>query len=167
MGRRPGEPTPTPARTIAVSVTTDRHPVRTTLPAAMLSPGGPAFTAAAVAGAALVEASAAIHLHLWAAGYRDIATIGPLFLAQGIVGVALGLAVVALRRYVLVAAGAAYMVASIVGFLLADTVGLFGFVDSFVAPYAGMAFALEVAGAVVMAAAVVARAPSVLRAARG
>lgn len=140
--------------------------VKRTLPGAMLVAGGPAFSAAAVVGAALVEASAAIHLHLWAAGYRDVATIGPLFLVQGIVGVALGLAVIGLRRWALVATGAAYMVASIVGFLLADTVGLFGFVDSFVAPYAGMAFGVEVAGAALMAGAAAAKAPVVLRAAR-
>lgn len=143
------------------------HLVKSTLPRALLSPGGRAFSLAAVAGGALVEASAAIHLHLWAGGYRDVATIGPLFLLQGIVGVALGLAMFGLRRFVLVAAGAAYMIASIIGFLLADTVGLFGFVDSFIAPYAGMAFGVEVAGAVVMVAAVAARAPDVLRSARG
>lgn len=112
-----------------------------------------AFAAAAVAGAALVEASAAIHLHLWAEGYKHVPTIGPLFLAQGVAGVVLGLATAARRGLLLVAAGALYMVSSLGGFLLAATVGLFGFHDSLGVPYAGMTVAVEIAGAVVMGAA--------------
>jgi|SRR5579875_1353446 len=42
-----------------------------------------AASALALAGAALMAASAAIHLDLWATGYQAIAVIGPLFLAQG------------------------------------------------------------------------------------
>ncbi|MFE9446268.1 hypothetical protein ACFYO2_46955 [Streptomyces sp. NPDC006602] len=35
-----------------------------------------------LAGAGLTAAMAAIHLSLWAEGYRDLATIGPLFLTR-------------------------------------------------------------------------------------
>ena len=41
----------------------------------------------ALAGAALIVVSAIIHLYLWDTGYRDISVIGPLFLAQGVVGI--------------------------------------------------------------------------------
>jgi hypothetical protein len=38
-------------------------------------------TLAILVGAALVACTAAIHLHLWLAGYRHVPRIGPLFLA--------------------------------------------------------------------------------------
>ncbi|MDI5911889.1 MULTISPECIES: hypothetical protein [Streptomyces] len=40
-----------------------------------------------LAGAGLSAAMAAIHLSLWAEGYRDLATIGLLFLLNGVVGI--------------------------------------------------------------------------------
>jgi hypothetical protein len=43
-------------------------------------------TAPIVAGAALMVTTAAIHLHLWLAGYRHIPRIGPLFIAQAVTG---------------------------------------------------------------------------------
>jgi hypothetical protein len=46
-------------------------------------------TAAIVAGAGLVAATATIHLHLWLAGYRHVSSVGPLFLAQAISGLLL------------------------------------------------------------------------------
>ena len=67
------------------------------------------------------------------------------------------------RRVALIAAGAGYMAASAAGLILADWVGLFGFHDSFAAPWAGDAFATEVTGFVLLAAAgasLVARTPT-------
>jgi hypothetical protein len=105
-----------------------------------------------LAGAALAATSGAIHLHLWAdLGYRTIPTIGPLFLFQGIAGVVLAVALAASRRLLAAAATAAFMVATIGGFLLSDYVGLFGFSDTLAAPWAGMALAVEIAGAMVLA----------------
>ncbi len=46
-------------------------------------------------GAVLLAAMAGIHLYLWAAGYRDIPTIGPLFLLNVVAGGVLCLAVLA------------------------------------------------------------------------
>jgi hypothetical protein len=109
-----------------------------------------AITVALVVGAALVATTSAIHLHLWASGYREIPTIGPLFLFQGVVGAAIAVAVVAWRRLVTVAAAAGFMIATIGGLLLSVYVGLFGFTDTLSAPFAGLSLAVESAGAAVL-----------------
>jgi hypothetical protein len=109
-----------------------------------------AITLALVVGAALVATTAAIHLHLWASGYREIPTIGPLFLFQGIAGAILAVVVVAWRRLVTVVAAAGFMIATIGGLLLSVYVGLFGFRDTLAAPFAGLSLAVESAGAVVL-----------------
>ena len=108
-------------------------------------------TVALVVGAALVATTGAIHLHLWASGYRTIPTIGPLFLFQGIAGAALAVVLVAWRRLAAVVAAAGFMVATIGGLLLSVYVGLFGFTDTLSAPFAGLSLAVESAGAVVLA----------------
>jgi hypothetical protein len=101
-------------------------------------------------GAALVATTGAIHLHLWASGYRTIPTIGPLFLFQGIAGAALAVAVIASRRLLTVVAAAGFMIVTIGGFLLSVYVGLFGFMDTLAAPFAGVSLAVESTGALVL-----------------
>ena len=103
-----------------------------------------------VLGAAAVATSAAVHLHLWLDGYSAIATIGPLFLLQAIGGFVLAIAIVLLRRPSLAVAGAGYLVATMTGFLLSVNVGLFGFQDSWSAPFATTAFAVEAAGVILL-----------------
>ena len=107
---------------------------------------------ALIVGGVLVIVSAVIHLHLWSSvdGYRHIATIGPLFLVQGIVGCALGLAVIALRNVLVGLAGCAYTAASIGGLALSVWFGLFGWHERMSAPYAGVALGVEIAGLVVL-----------------
>ena len=124
---------------------------------ATAGPAGPAprqvvTTLAVIVGATLVATSAAIHLHLWASGYRTIPTIGPLFLFQGIAGGALAVTLVAWRRLLVVAAAAGLMIATIGGLLLSVYVGLFGFMDTLSAPFAGLSLAVESAGTVVLVA---------------
>jgi hypothetical protein len=109
-----------------------------------------AITLALVVGAALVATTAAIHLHLWVSGYRNISTIGSLFLFQGVAGVVLAVALVAWRRMVTVVAGAGFMIVTIGGLLLSVYVGLFGFTDTLAAPFAGLSLAVESAGAAVL-----------------
>lgn len=59
-------------------------------PARMKSPSARwAVNVLAVVGAALMVWSGVIHLQLWSDGYRSISVIGPLFLIQGVVGIAL------------------------------------------------------------------------------
>jgi hypothetical protein len=97
--------------------------------------------------------SAAVHLHLWLDGYSGIATIGPLFLMQAIGGFILAATILVLRRPVIALAGAGYLLATMVGFLLSVNVGLFGFQDTWSAPLATTAFAVEVVGSVLLLAA--------------
>lgn len=97
-------------------------------------------------GALLVATSAVIHLHLWSDGYRYIPTIGPLFLAQGLVGLGLAIALVATRRTIVVAAAVAYMLASIGALVVSDVHGLFGLHDTLAVPYARSSLFVEIAG---------------------
>src|SRR5580700_3836087 len=81
-------------RPIAGSRPSSSRNVRRTLRYAFIGPSGSSARRAAttlglVVGAALLASSGAIHLQLWAMGYRTIPTIGPLFLLQGIAGVLL------------------------------------------------------------------------------
>ena len=96
-----------------------------------------------LAGAALLAASAAIHLDLYLTGYRTIPTLGPLFLVQVIAAFAIALAIVAVplalmtrpaggaaaatTEAVVAAVGAGFAIATLGGYLLTVWVGLFGF----------------------------------------
>jgi hypothetical protein len=108
------------------------------------------LTLAVVVGAALVATTGAIHLHLWASGYRTIPTIGPLFLFQGVAGAVIAVVLVAWRRVLTVVVAAGFMIATIGGLLLSVYVGLFGFTDTLAAPFAGLSLAVESAGAAVL-----------------
>ncbi len=126
-------------------------------PGPVAKPAGAVATAAFVVGGLLVIWLSYIHFHLWqSVGYRHIPTIGPLFLAQSIAGLVVGLAVVAIRRVWVGIVGAGFSVATMGGFLISVESGLFGFTDSWSAPFAHEAFAVEIATVVVLAIAVVA-----------
>lgn len=102
-------------------------------------------------GSALLAASAVIHFHLWLSeGYRHIPTIGPLFMAQAIVGVLLALATAIFRKLVLVAGAAGLSVSSIGALLISAWWGLFGWQESFGAPYVGLAIWVEALAAVLL-----------------
>lgn len=103
-----------------------------------------------VVAAGLLVTSAALHLDLWSSGYRSIPTIGPLFLVQGIVTPIVALVLVVTRRLIAVVASIATMSGTIGGFVLAATVGLFGFHDGFAAPFASLSFVVEVMAAVLL-----------------
>ncbi len=122
----------------------------------LLAAGGPGNGAVAnvtlVSGAALMVWSAVIHLHLWSTGYRHIPTIGPLFLLQGITAIVLAVLVAAVRRVWVAVVAFGFVVSTIAGFLLSVNVGLFGFQDTWSAPFATMAFGVELATLVVLAA---------------
>ena len=104
----------------------------------------------ALAGTAMLVWSGVIHLMLWADGYRDIATIGPLFLAQGIGCIALGLVVMVFRWLALLAAGAVTLAATAVGLLVSVHVGLLGYRESLAVPYATLSLQVEFTGAAVL-----------------
>jgi len=80
-----------------------------------------------ITGAGLLAATAAIHLDLYLTGYKNIPTIGWLFLLQIIAGFALAVLVLATGNRVAAALGAGFAVATLGGYLLSIWFGLFGF----------------------------------------
>jgi hypothetical protein len=112
---------------------------------------GSVATAAYVVGGLLLVWSAYIHFHLWLnEGYRHIPTIGPLFMVQSVTAVVIGLAIVSVRRVWVAMLGAGFAVSTMAGFLLSVAVGLFGFQDTWSAPFAREAFATESASIVAL-----------------
>jgi hypothetical protein len=100
--------------------------------------------------AVLLVVSAALHVDLWSSGYRTIPTIGWLFLAQGIATPVVALVLLLTRWLAAVGVALATMVGTLGGFILASTVGLFGFHDGFAAPFASVTFATEIAAIVLL-----------------
>jgi hypothetical protein len=98
----------------------------------------------------LLVASGIIHLHLWDIAYRHVATLGPLFLVQAISAVVIAVAIVATRHILAVAAGLALVAGTIVGFILARTVGIFGFKLPFSSGLANTVVIIEAAAVVTL-----------------
>jgi len=112
----------------------------------------PAASAILVAGAALLIASAIIHLHLWATGYRHIGTIGPLFFTQGAVGIFLSILIALIRRIFVALLGALFELGTMLGLLLASHGGLFGYQTTLSAPWAKTSLTIEAASMVALVA---------------
>jgi predicted lipoprotein with Yx(FWY)xxD motif len=91
------------------------------------APRARARLALRLAGGGLLIATGAIHLDLYLTGYRSIPTIGWLFLFQVIAAFVLGAAVLASAAKLAAAAGAAFSLATLGGYLLSLWTGLFGF----------------------------------------
>lgn len=107
------------------------------------------------AGAVLLFVMAWIHLQLWLQGYREIALIGPAFLANTVGGIVLAAAVLtATRRWLAAAAALAALFAlgTLAGLLLSATVGLFGFFDTLDTHLATTSLVVEALGVVVLTA---------------
>jgi hypothetical protein len=99
--------------------------------------------------AGLLLASGLIHLHLWDIAYRHVKTLDVLFLVQVVLTLLAAIILLASRRLLVVAASAALMAGTIIGFVLARTVGLFGFHLTFISTEAYAVLAVE-AVAIVM-----------------
>ncbi len=101
--------------------------------------------------------SAAVHLDLWdTAGFRQLPTIGPLFLLNGVGGAVLGLVVLAWRHWLPALAAAGYGALTVAAYWVSVDHGLFGFRDSGrgsaqalaqAAEYVAIAFGLAAAAA--------------------
>ncbi|MFF8381348.1 hypothetical protein ACF07V_35150 [Streptomyces sp. NPDC015661] len=103
--------------------------------------------------AALTATMGAIHLSLWADGYRDLDTIGGLFLLNGVLGClfAAALLFTPYRWLGPVAAATALFTAGTLGALfLSLTTGLFGFEESADADLVRPSVAVETAGVLVL-----------------
>jgi hypothetical protein len=115
-----------------------------------------AITVVIAGGAACAVYSGYIHLYLWGREqfpYRDIPTIGPLFLVQGIAAIVIGLLVVISRRVGALLLGAGLLVVSVAALVIDVEVGMFGFKDSWSVPYAKTTLYEEIVGAVLLLAA--------------
>ena len=102
--------------------------------------------------AALLLVIGVVHLHLWLDGYRNLSTIGPLFLVAVVSAVALAIvAAVRINAVIAVAAAsfaAGTLAANILSLLLPD--GLFHFKEIGVSYSGGFALASEVGVVVLM-----------------
>lgn len=100
-------------------------------------------------GGATLLVSGYIHLRLWSSfGYRHIPTVGTLFVLQAVIGLLLGLALLFKPRVWLAVLGGAFALATITGFVISLTRGIFGFRDYWSAPFAVTAFVIELAAVV-------------------
>jgi hypothetical protein len=100
----------------------------------------------------LLIASGVIHLHLWDIAYRNVPTLGPLFLVQVIAAFVIGLTIIATRHVLALVAGAGLAAGTILGFILVRTVGLFGFKLAFSSGLANTVLVIEAVAVVLLCA---------------
>jgi hypothetical protein len=93
---------------------------------------------------------ASIHLQLWSEGYRDIPTVGPLFLADAIAGYLLAAVLLLWPRPLAGLLGAGYMASTLGGLIVSLNFGLFGFRESSGASFVTETIILESVGAVAL-----------------
>ena len=104
---------------------------------------------------ALMVASAFVHLHLWDIAYRHVATLGPLFLVQAVAALVAAVVLGATRLVVVMLGSVLLMLGTVGGFVLADTVGLFGFKLPEVTGWAYLAMGTELVSSAVLIAVLV------------
>ncbi len=104
----------------------------------------------AVIAALLVGSSGAIHLYLWDVAYRPVATLGPLFLIQFISAVIVALALIVVRRGLVLVAALGLMVGTMIGFVLVITTGLFGFKLGIITGWADLSLVAEGLASIVL-----------------
>jgi hypothetical protein len=95
--------------------------------------------------AGLLVASGLIHLHLWDIAYRHVKVLDVLFLVQVSAAFVAAVLLLATRHMLVVAASALLMIGTIVGFILARTVGIFGFRLTFSSGLANAVLVVEAA----------------------
>jgi hypothetical protein len=104
-----------------------------------------------VCDAGLLVASGLIHLHLWDIAYRHVKTLDVLFLVQVVLCLLAALTLLVTRHVLVVLGAAALMAGTIVGFLLARSVGIFGFKLTFSSGLAYTVLVVEAAAVVLLA----------------
>jgi hypothetical protein len=93
---------------------------------------------------------AVIHLHLWTEGYRDIPTVGSLFLADAVGGFLLAAVLLVWPRPLAGLLGAGFMISTLGGLIISLDVGLFGFRESTEASFVIETIILESVGALAL-----------------
>jgi len=94
-----------------------------------------------------VLVSAVVHLYLWFDGVKDQGTVGALFVVNVVAGIAIAILLVIWHDWVPLFLAAGFGAATIVAFLIAVTVGLFG-IETDWSWYAWLAFAVELVAVV-------------------
>ena len=87
---------------------------------------------------------------LWDIAYRHVKTLDVLFLVQVALCLLAAIAVLAFRRLIVVLAAAVLMAGTIVGFVLARTVGIFGFHLTFSSGLAYTVLLIEAAAVILL-----------------
>ena len=100
--------------------------------------------------AGLLVTSGLIHLHLWDIAYRHVKTLDVLFLVQVALALLAAVALLVTRHLLVVLGAAALMAGTMIGFLLARTVGIFGFHLTFSSGLAYTVLVVEAAGVVLL-----------------
>jgi hypothetical protein len=121
---------------------------RPAAPAGRARRAGVNLVAARAVASALVIATGAIHLYLYQDGYSAVPTIGRLFLANFVVGVVLGLAILLRGRPAWSLLGAGFCLGTLGGFLVSVHWGLFGYQETLSGAWQERAAVVEVAGAI-------------------
>ena len=103
-----------------------------------------------LADAGLLVASGLIHLHLWDIAYRHVKTLDVLFLVQVVLALLAAVTLLVSRHVLVVAGAAALMAGTMVGFVLARTVGIFGFRLTFSSGLADTVLVVEAAAVVML-----------------
>lgn len=101
-----------------------------------------------VLAALAVLVSAVLHLYLWFDGYRDVDTIGPLFLLNAFGGIVIAGLLLAWNHWVPAFLALGFGLSTLGGFVLSTTVGLFGLEESWSGWAVWVAAASEVAAIV-------------------
>jgi hypothetical protein len=104
-----------------------------------------------VCDAGLLVASGLIHLHLWDIAYRHVRVLDVLFLVQAAAAVMAAILLLATRALLIVLGSLLLMAGTIVGFVLARTVGIFGFHLTFSSGLANTVLVVEIAAVVLLA----------------
>lgn len=107
-----------------------------------------------IVGAGLLVGMAWIHYHLWGLGYSSVPVIGPLFLANAIIGVLLAVAVLALPgklQGITATLSSLFTLGTLLALLVSMSWGLFGFKESTGAPLLKTTLIVEGAGVIVLA----------------
>ena len=107
--------------------------------------------------ALLVAATGAMHLYLWFDYFHRVHVVGDLFLANAAVGLLLAAALLASRSILVLVAGGGFALSTFAAFGVSTHYGLFGYHERFWGTWQESAGGVELAAAVVLAYAVIAR----------